>query len=117
MLTTDDLELAPMFTVFHGLKGKCTVPPEVQDNWWDEFSMHGATVFDEAVARRASELEIKVKRDGSHFIEIEADDERSPREFTDDDAVLCFLNKGGVVAKLPDELNSDHWRYYVVETP
>ena len=116
MLTADDLHAAPMFTVFHGLKGKCVVRKDANPEWWDKFSLVGATVFDDEVDEKARSLEIKVLKDGPYYVEVEAFNE-CPEGFEDADAALCYLNEGGVLAKLPDTMDSKYYRLYVVDVP
>lgn len=119
MITTEDLYAAPMFTVFHSLEGKCAANPDATEGtWWDEFCI--SEWCDEDVMTRARELEIRLM---SGPMEIECDDEfvtfdlPDGIEFGDFDGALCYLNGGGILAKLPDTMDSDHYRLYLVKPP
>ncbi len=118
-LTTKDLHGAPMFTVFHNLEGRCAAnPAATKGTWWDEFGI--SEWCDEDVMARARELEICLM---SGPMEIECDDEfvtfdlPDGVEFNDIDGALCYLNGGGILAKLPDTMDSAHYRLYLVKPP
>lgn len=113
-LTVEDLRAAPMFTVWKNMRGK-VVCQDRNRNWWDLFG--GASISD-AVEDKAYALL------GEDFTEIpllnvQADDDMRfnngvQKEFDDLDAAMLALEYGLKLVKLPDEMNSEYYRLYVV---
>lgn len=126
MLTKKDLEDAPMFTVFSGLKGQCAARADVTPECYGECEIHGVAGennYDQAVYDRARELEIDPLEHGCWPVAIDVFDDDcyevlgAGHDFDIFDAALCYLNDGGTVVKLPDTMESEYYRYYVVNLP
>ena len=113
-LTVEDMDAAPMFTVWRDMRGKCACQDRSLE-WWDLFE--GAHVS-EAVEDKATELF------GDDFasiplLNVQGEDDLRiehgvEREFDDLDAALCALEFGLTLVKLPDTMDSKYYRIYAL---
>ena len=110
-LSAEDLDSAPMFTVFRKFKRQCKVHPDATPEWYSEFS--GEEDPDDSVFAFAEALQISVSAEYIERVDDVAVDLGIEDEFDDTDAALCYLNAGGTLVKLPDDLDSEYYRFYV----
>jgi len=113
VITKKVLMDAPYFTAFFGPaeRGRCT-----KRRYWDVFAIDGGRVFDDHVGQRAEAMGIHVRGDDDGMLfEPEVNDELRDESCADDlDACLAYLAKGGALVKLPDEIGSRYYRFYVL---
>lgn len=87
------------------LERACGVP----DERWDLF---GGCYCSKDVQDKAREMGIRLVEP---LLSPMRDDELAPESFDDLDAAQCALEAGVRLVKLPDEIGSTLWRYYVVD--
>lgn len=109
-ITRRQIEDAPMWTIF---RGEAVDPGPIK---WEIFEPGPADPWPEDVLAKMELLSVWVEEP-----EIEDDWAAggSWRRFRfhrpdDGDAALAYLNKGGVLCKVPDTMNSKYWRLLVV---
>lgn len=114
-LDPSDLEKAPMFSI---LRGKA-VSPGLERDQWDLFVNGVGHRASDDVLDNAYRLGINVASgasfvfDGPLSVDVITDNV-DRRKFDFSHAVLEFLNWGGIVAKLPDTMDSKYYRFYAV---
>ncbi len=115
-LTKQEVEDAPMFSVWGDLRGKV----ECQDrntDWWNLFATDSCA-NEEVEKTFKLYASLKLYSDGNGLFAVMRDDEmvlyhKASNEFDDLDAALCALELGLTLVKLPDKMGSKHWRMYV----
>lgn len=108
-----DIEDAPMFTVFTGPVDKGEKILEAEE--WDIFGIDGGTVCDADVRREANRRGIVLAHNiEGMLLEPEYDHEAANEEADDYDAAISYLASGGRLVKLPDEMDSKYFRLYPV---
>ncbi len=117
-LTKQQVEAAPMFTVWKDMRGKVECQ-DVPMEWWFVSGLEHATIFSEGVKAKAAEKCIEVLDVLGGPFEIERDDSLMEElgtsdTFDDIDGALCALEFGFTLVKLPDKMDSPYWRMYVV---
>ena len=113
-LSAEDLDAAPMFTVFREFKGQCKVHPDATPEWYSEFSSDEGGP-DDGVFAFAEALQIHVSFEFIERVDDVAAELDTKDEFDDTDAALCYLNAGGTLVKIPDAFDSEFYRFYVCE--
>lgn len=117
MITREALRNAPMFIVFDGNAEEVEEPRISHE--WDLFGIDGGTMANDEVLAEARKrgICIALNEDGL-YMEPEIDSEYQGRlerlKATDEDACLAYLRQGGMLAKLPDTMDSQYCRYLVI---
>ena len=114
-LDQSDLKKAPMFSILRGT----AVSPELEPYQWDLFVNSVGHCADEEVLDNAYRLGLNVAcghgfcYEGPLSLDV-IEDNVDCKKFDAWHAVLEYLNWGGIVAKLPDAMDSPHYRFYAV---
>ena len=100
---------------------------EAEETPWGTFSIHGgagAGYFDKEVYEKAKSLKIfpiidGVNSDGTPYYPLALDnvDAYRGKPWKKEDILIAAINKGLIIAKLPDTVTSEYYRWYVCVPP
>jgi len=89
--------------------------PELKPGDWDLFTNSPGFAAGEIVLERASMMGAVVALESNMPLSTCVDDDSAPRLHIEDaHAALAYIQWGGTLIKLPDNLRSDAYRWYVV---
>lgn len=111
-ITKAKLHALAMFTVLDGRAIRAARARNRSPHCWAIFELDGGTMFSDTIAEIVGAIRPDLRLTES--IPCRCDD-GAPKAFTDDDAVLEALNAGHALIKLPDEIGSQFYRFYVCE--
>lgn len=108
----ETLNDAPMFSIVRGAVYCIDLKPKD----WDLFTNSVGFAADERVLERASMMGAVIAQECNMPLSTCVDDDNASRlHIEDDHAALAYIQWGGTLIKLPDNLKSDDaWRWYVV---